>query len=810
MNTLAHLGFEISPAPLDRLVSSLDKIGPAAERAEGSTTSFTSTVNKTGTDLSRATKEALAYEAALKKASTTPLKAMTSQAFSDTQIKAAATGVKQYGTEIDSLRAKFNPLYAASKKYETALNEIAQAEKQGALTSELASAARQRANLALAEGTSHLGGYGKSARASAAHTANLAAQFNDIGVMLAAGQSPLQLALQQGTQINQVFAQLGGGTSVLRALGAGILSMINPLSLATIGIIAFGAAGFQWLMSLREEAQDLDDTLDDLGDAVDRVTSASENSRKSHEDVIRLYGERTDAVMDLIEAQRQQATFDAQNAASGLLTLSEYGDVGNTQQFTNRRTGIEYSGLSIGAQALQNELRIADNAARRLNEAFSDGQAARGLEEQLAAVRSIRTILSEGRDETGRWVTEAEGLYKQFLEAEDALQKAVAAAADGEGAADTFAEGVSRVTDEASDLADEIQRAVDAAASFASDGSLSRLRAELANQYRDDPVGLAAATAGVEFDRKTDISGLDPILQGQLGVGIQANRDQYVADSTAEAQQKLELDNYRRAQREGAKAGKSGESDAEKRQKDLDRVLESLQTEIVLVGKSATARKAANLARRAGVELTSIEGRGITEQVILLDRMNEAWDRSQEAIKRVAEEQDTSTDFFKDTISDAINDFNNLEDVAKRALGNIADALLDSALTDIGTSFAQTAVGGWLGSILANANGNAFQGGNVIPFASGGVVSGPSFFPMSGGKTGLAGEAGPEAIMPLSRGRDGKLGVKSAGGANTINATITVNGESTREQKEASVRQMIALIDEHAPNAVRTYSARFE
>jgi phage-related minor tail protein len=59
----------------------------------------------------------------------------------------------------------------------------------------------------------------------------------------------------------------------------------------------------------------------------------------------------------------------------------------------------------------------------------------------------------------------------------------------------------------------------------------------------------------------------------------------------------------------------------------------------------------------------------------------------------------------------------------------------------------------------ASANGNAFMGGNVIPFAKGGVVDSPTLFPMARGRTGLMGEAGPEAVMPLRRGRDGKLGV---------------------------------------------------
>lgn len=83
---------------------------------------------------------------------------------------------------------------------------------------------------------------GRSMAANSSQVANLGAQFNDIGVQLAAGQNPFQLAIQQGTQVNQVLAQLGGGTNSLRALGAGFASIISPMSLATIGIIAGGAA----------------------------------------------------------------------------------------------------------------------------------------------------------------------------------------------------------------------------------------------------------------------------------------------------------------------------------------------------------------------------------------------------------------------------------------------------------------------------------------------------------------------------------------------------------------------------------------
>ena len=67
------------------------------------------------------------------------------------------------------------------------------------------------------------------------------------------------------------------------------------------------------------------------------------------------------------------------------------------------------------------------------------------------------------------------------------------------------------------------------------------------------------------------------------------------------------------------------------------------------------------------------------------------------------------------------------------------------------------------------ADGGVFQGGKVQAFADGGVVNRPTFFPMSDGGTGLMGEAGAEAIMPLRRTKDGRLGVEAQGNSTTIN-----------------------------------------
>ncbi|MEO0633601.1 MAG: phage tail tape measure protein [Pseudomonadota bacterium] len=98
-------------------------------------------------------------------------------------------------------------------------------------------------------------------------------------------------------------------------------------------------------------------------------------------------------------------------------------------------------------------------------------------------------------------------------------------------------------------------------------------------------------------------------------------------------------------------------------------------------------------------------------------------------------------------------------------------------------------VGGLVSGILPFADGAPFSQGRVMPFASGGVVSGTTPFGMRGGM-GIMGEAGPEAIMPLARGADGKLGVRSAGGGG--GPTIVMNITTPDVQSFARSQTQVA------------------
>jgi hypothetical protein len=135
-------------------------------------------------------------------------------------------------------------------------------------------AAGNRAENVLAKvgsrGTPGIDKMSKSVNALRGQTGNLAAQFNDIGVQLASGTSPFLIAIQQGSQINQVLGQAGAGGAV-RALGGAFFSLINPVSLATIATIGLGGAAVQYFASLLSDGEEAKTSLKEQADAVQKV-----------------------------------------------------------------------------------------------------------------------------------------------------------------------------------------------------------------------------------------------------------------------------------------------------------------------------------------------------------------------------------------------------------------------------------------------------------------------------------------------------------------------------------------------------------
>ena len=139
------------------------------------------------------------------------------------------------------------------------------------------------------------------------------------------------------------------------------------------------------------------------------------------------------------------------------------------------------------------------------------------------------------------------------------------------------------------------------------------------------------------------------------------------------------------------------------------------------------------------------------------------------------------------------------KDMAKAVIKQLFEVLVVQRLVgSVGVGDkAGSGLAGWLSGTL-QADGGAWQGGSQIQaYANGGVVGSPTTFPMAGGKTGLMGEAGPEAIMPLKRGANGKLGVQMEGGGgdNVVihqNFNFQANGDESVKKLIAQAAPQIA------------------
>lgn len=119
--------------------------------------------------------------------------------------------------------------------------------------------------------------------------------------------------------------------------------------------------------------------------------------------------------------------------------------------------------------------------------------------------------------------------------------------------------------------------------------------------------------------------------------------------------------------------------------------------------------------------------------------------------------------------------------------GFVSSILSDMARLAIQRGITQplsTMLGDFLGGIFKRAAlGDVFAGAGISAY-SGRVIDRPVVFPFAHG-IGLMGEAGPEAVLPLKRGRDGRLGVELQGGGNTYNVSISVDASGSRIQGDA-------------------------
>lgn len=265
------------------------------------------------------------------------------------------------GKELERLRARYSPLFATINNYKSAVADIKRAHAVGAISANEMTSAIQRERQAALASTAAIKGRNAALAATPAargvsaqgfNTANIAAQFQDIAVTSAMGMSPLQIALQQGTQLSAVLGPMGA-TGAVKGLAAAFASVINPVSLLTIGFVAAGAAAIQYFGSTDSKAKTADDAIKSHADTIASIKDA--------------YGVAADGLGEYVKKSQAEA---AAAARQNLKVQQEFAKSA-TSEF-NKLLGV-LQARTGGASDVATRFKPFTDAIREFRKSVADG-----------------------------------------------------------------------------------------------------------------------------------------------------------------------------------------------------------------------------------------------------------------------------------------------------------------------------------------------------------------------------------------------------------------------------------------------------
>lgn len=662
---------------------------------------------------------------------------------------------------------------------------------------------------------------------------NLGFQMNDVATMLSMGASPFQVLASQGGQLFQIIQMSEGG---VRGFGSAVAALINPTNLVAAGLLAAGAGAIWWMA----RTVDATSALESHADRMKAVKTAYEGLVKGQEGVTASTVAMQEALLGMerrgLETKLKDISASLKGGIGARATsfgagdqFSAIGDALKTLyanieagtpkfvEFQQQMAGIINTDPSEHIQKVARALfDLVDQGAKvevALRGAANGIEAVGGMSAaQLGSIRafngalgSLMSMVPEAAKaiEAGKKVQEATRAYER---GQVALRDELSSGAIGglefaagmgslKKAYDEAIPSISGVTAEQKKLDDQIEAS----------------KARLSDSRLGSKLGAidAAYAREVEDIRKMSATGASTEEIDRLIGKAKSYRDVQV-----------QLAN----QNESFKSSGGGETDAEK----FDRIVVAAQgridlarTEAAAIGMTAeaalrmkTEQELLNQARRADIELTP-------QQIQTLRDLAAESASTTTAMKRQRDVLAFEKDLFGGALSTMRQGLMNGTD-AWASFGDAAMGVLDKIIGKIENQLIDAIFsaggGGGTGlfSFLFSANGNAFGSGGVHAFANGGaftnsIVSSPTLFRFANG-TGLMGEAGPEAIMPLKRDGSGRLGVSApqgvTGGGAPISISIgapaiTVNGSVGNAEVQQLRAELAADRKSRAADTVR-------
>ena len=706
--------------------------------------------------------------------------------------KKSSTTTNKLANETHKLALKYKPLYASSKLYERNLSEINRANKLGVLSDKQRQASLDNLNNQFATGTgvfsSYANGMTKGSNRMGVAMQQTGYQVGDFLVQVQAGTNPMVAFGQQATQLVGVMYLLPQATLAAKVGIMGLKISMGALAMS-LGILiplatAIGAA----LLRTKKEAKG----------ASEGIISIKDASKEAIKEISTLRAE-----LELI----QSGAAGEQELALNKAIFEMY----------NKIYDLKYKNLdlSYADEQVQQAIRGA------IADASEESKIQLGIyEDQLLSLRRQRDAIIVNKSLLGSEVGEA-----------------------GNEQANTrrrIREEVERRKELAKQAKERQQNVLEGIAIFRAANNKADAERILAEENRQKTVleGIAIFRAANERIEDERLAVQERIQQNQLEdtkyfYDYKAKReaeDLAMAIRVAEIKEELRQKEYAGMQgRRGARGPSAIEiaemgmgpqiTDAqskleaqEKLNKKQDEYLATLrlstQEQLMTAGlkdRELLVAEQFNETYKTQLELDKL---GIEYGSAKYERALETLKTQQESIlyvydmveaeKKLTEEKEKQGELI-DTIGGIIGDgfismVEGTESV-KDAFKSMARAIIKELYEILVVQQMVNAAKAAFGIPVPNANGNVFSSGSIQAYANGGVVGSPTTFPMSGGRTGLMGEAGPEAIMPLKRGANGKLGVQmEGGGATTVvqNFNFSANGDDSVKRIIAQAAPKIA------------------
>jgi lambda family phage tail tape measure protein len=722
----------------------------------------------------------------------------------------------QHTTELDAATTRFgtklDPLLKKEKAFATAVKQVNDAMRLGVATQKEAITEINRLGKAygiaqdrIDRTTASMTGIRKNTNRMNATIQNAGYQFGDFAVQVQGGQNVLVAFSQQGAQLAGLLPGVAGAvTGVALVIGSSLARALMDGSTLFRSFSDVVGDAKTALEELRGATSFLSSTLkDDLGKEVEYFA-----------DIV-LKRKLKGAV------EESQAVMDKLIAASNPNKLTLFGKELETSILVSRRA----------ITAINEELVEANDFIKGLNEV--DPTNAQSLKDAIAG---IGEILEKYVEDLGLSEASQEALVQYGRELELTLRDVLDNQEDNTGELEKQ-EALLR-----SIAALERQRL---SIGEGLDKAFSRSTLVMESMEEGLSKGVATQIASMKLQIQAERDAMAELYKTeQLAVGTEGFvPTMYPADIEAQFQERMgqlkQLQEQLLRQEEMSRSSTGGGRkrtplDAQvetykKFQKNIDDTLVSYRKqanlELKLIGMSKEEAKLTefifDLENKLGATRDQLNADQQSQydaiiaakkkEIELTKQQKLEEEKLAEAKKKVEAVASTLATETVGALRDIVNGTKTasqaFRDMALNIIQQIMDILIWQPLIESltnsisgaisGSAGGGGAMGGIIGSIFGFQNGGAFSAGNVIPFSRGGVVGSPTYFGMSGGRTGLMGEAGPEAIMPLKRGPDGKLGVEGSGGV-TVHQTFnfSANGDDSVKKIIAEAAPKIAQMTE--------------